>query len=182
MIIHLISRLMRDLSSSISLPVPCLRAGLFIYLYLFWSLWKCATPSRRLVSVAICAFVLVVVDRAVEPVERVTCLDVAIASSSRHGRNAEHVPSLVFLLFLLLLFACLRTEPSSRLGKMVERSIISIVGSSRRDRDAERNSFPVISCLRCATVVSSYSRPSNVVIVDSMSLTTRLLPAHSGPK
>jgi hypothetical protein len=29
--------------------------------------------------------------------------------------------------------------------EMVVRSIISIVGSSRRDRDAERNSFPVIS-------------------------------------
>ena len=82
--------------------MPCLRAGL---LYLFWSLWKCATPSRRLVSVAICAFVLVVVDRAVEPVERVTCLNVAIASSSRHGRSAKHVPTLVLSLFFLLLFA-----------------------------------------------------------------------------
>ena len=60
-----------------------------------------ATPSRRLVSVAVCAFVLVVVDRVVEPVERVTCLNVAIASSSRHGRSAKHVPPLV----LSLLFA-----------------------------------------------------------------------------
>jgi len=105
---------------------------------------KCATPSRRLVSVAICAFVLVVVDRAVEPVERVTCLNVAIASSSRHGRSAKHVPTLVLSMFFLFVI-CLRTEPSSRLGKMVVRSIISIVGSSRRDRDAEHNSFPVFS-------------------------------------
>jgi len=57
------------------------------------------------------------VDRAVEPVERVTCLNIAIASLSHHGRNAEHVPSLIFPLFFHLLFACLRTEPSSRLGK-----------------------------------------------------------------
>jgi len=49
--------------------------------------------------------VLVVVDRAVEPVERVTCLNVAIASSSRHGRSAKHVPSLVLSLLFLLLFA-----------------------------------------------------------------------------
>jgi len=78
------------------------------------TLWKCATLSRRLVSAAICAFVLVVVDRAVEPVERVTCLNVAIASSSRHNRNAKHVPSLVLSLILCI---CHWTQPSSRLGK-----------------------------------------------------------------
>ena len=35
------------------------------------------------------------VDRAVEPVERVMCLNVTIANSSRHGRDAKHDPSLV---------------------------------------------------------------------------------------
>ena len=66
-----------------------------IYLYLSLVLWKSATPSYRLVSVAVCAFVLVVVDRAIEPVERAMCLNVTIANSSRHGRDAKHDPSLV---------------------------------------------------------------------------------------
>jgi len=73
---------------------------------------KCATPSCHRVLcvvfgrvVILCVFVLVIVDRAVEPVERVTYLNVAIASSSRHGRSAKHVPSLVLSLFFLLLFA-----------------------------------------------------------------------------
>ena len=35
------------------------------------------------------------VDRAVEQVERVMCLNVTIANSSRHGRDAKHDPSLV---------------------------------------------------------------------------------------
>ena len=82
------------------------------------------------------------VDRAVEPVERVMCLNVAIASLSRHGRNAKHVPSLVLSLFLCYLSLDRAFEP---VREMVVRSTISIVGSSRRDRDAERNSFPVIS-------------------------------------
>ena len=82
------------------------------------------------------------VDRAVEPVERVTCLNVAIASSSRHGRSAKHVPSLVLSLFLCYL---LEDRAFELVRGMVVRSTISIVGSSRRDRDAERNSFPVFS-------------------------------------
>jgi hypothetical protein len=35
------------------------------------------------------------VDRAFEPVERAMFLNVAIASSSRHGRSAEHIPPLM---------------------------------------------------------------------------------------
>ena len=85
---------------------------LFIYLYLSLVLWKCTTPccpcvvaSRCVVD--LCALFLVwcgwlVVDRAVEPVERVTCLNVAIASSSRHGRSAKHAPSLVLSLFFFI--------------------------------------------------------------------------------
>ena len=95
---------------------PCLsRAFVPVYLSIYLSLvlWKCATPSCPCVDsvasrcvVDLCALFLVwcgwlVVDRAVEPVERVTCLNVAIASSSRHGRSAKHVPPLV----LSLLFA-----------------------------------------------------------------------------
>jgi hypothetical protein len=82
------------------------------------------------------------VDRAVEPVERVMCLNVAIASLSRHGRNAKHVPSLVLSLILCYLSLDRAFEP---VREMVVRSTISIVGSSRRDRDAERNAFLVFS-------------------------------------
>ena len=82
------------------------------------------------------------VDRAVEPVERVMCLNVAIASLSRHGRNAKHVPSLALSLFLCYLSEDRAFEPAR---EVVVRLTISIVGSSRRDRDAERNSFPVFS-------------------------------------
>ena len=81
-------------------------------------------------------------DRAVEPVERVMCLNVAIASLSRHGRNAKHVPSLVLSLFLCYLPEGRAFEP---VRGMVVRSTISIVGSSHRDRDAESNSSPVFS-------------------------------------
>ena len=97
------------------MPVSCLRAGLFIYLfiYLCWSLWKCATPFCLCVGhgiVVLCALVLVwcgwlVVNRAFEPVERVMCLNVTIASLSRLGRSAKHIPSLGLSLFFLLLFA-----------------------------------------------------------------------------
>ena len=45
-----------------------------------------------------------VVNRAFEPVERVMCLNVTIASLSHHGRSAKHIPSLGLSLFFLLLF------------------------------------------------------------------------------
>jgi hypothetical protein len=96
------------------MPVPCLRAGLFIYLfiYLCWSLWKCATLLCLCVGrgiVVLCALVLVscgwlVVNRAFEPVERVMCLNVAIASCLA----MVVVPSISLLglsSFFLLLFA-----------------------------------------------------------------------------
>ena len=82
------------------------------------------------------------VDRAVEPVERVMCLNVAIASFSRHGRNAKHVPSLALSLFLCYLSEDRAFEPAR---EVVVRLTISIVGSSRHDHDAERNAFLVFS-------------------------------------
>jgi hypothetical protein len=81
------------------------------------------------------------VDRVVEPVERVMCLNIVITSLSRHGHNAKHVPSLVLSLFLCYLPEDRAFEP---VMEMVVRSIISIVGSPRHDRDAERNSFPCV--------------------------------------
>jgi hypothetical protein len=58
-----------------------------------------------------------VVDHAIEPVERVMCLNVAIVSLSCHGRNAKHVPSLVLLLFLCCVSVALvdrAFEPSGK--------------------------------------------------------------------
>ena len=86
---------------------------LFIYLYLFWSLWKCATLLLSCVGrdiVVLCVLVLVwcgwlVVNRAFEPVERMMCLNVAIASLSRHGRSAKHIPPLGLSSFFRLLFS-----------------------------------------------------------------------------
>ena len=85
---------------------------------------------------------LLVVDRAFEPNERVMCFSFAIASSSRHGRNAKHVPSIVLSLFLCCVLFALVNRAFDPVGEMVVRSIISIVGSSHRDRDTERNSIP----------------------------------------
>ena len=90
------------------MPVSCLRASLFIHLfiYLCWSLWKCATPFCLCVgrgNVVLCALVLECVcvlssvDRAFEPV-----------------------------------------------GEIVVRLIISIMGTSCRDRDVEHHSFPPV--------------------------------------
>ena len=112
-----------------------------------YSVSSCVDRVASRCVVDLCALFLVwcgwlVVDRAVEPVERVTCLNVAIASSSRHGRSAKHVPSLVLSLFLCYL---LEDRAFELVRGMVVRSTISIVGSSRRDRDAEHNSFPVFS-------------------------------------
>jgi hypothetical protein len=69
-----------------------------------------------------------VVDHVVKSVERVMCLNVAIVSLSRHGRNAKHVPSLVLSLFL----CCVSFAPVDRAfeldEEMVVHLIISIVG------------------------------------------------------
>jgi hypothetical protein len=58
------------------------------------------------------------------------------------------IVSLALSLVESCFFMCL-SLPEDRafepVREMVVRSIISIVGSSRRDRDAERNSFPVFS-------------------------------------
>ena len=105
-----VMHLLYDLS--ISMHVSCLRAGLFIYLsiYLYLVLWKCATPSCRLDSV----FVLSLVESRL-----MQCVLLFLSSSVNRA-----------------------FEP---VGKMVVRLTISIVCSSRRDRDAEHNSFPVFS-------------------------------------
>jgi len=71
-------------------------------------LFHCLCVGRGIV--VLCALVLVwcgwlVVNRAFEPVERVMCLNVAIAGLSRHGRSAKHIPSLGLSSFFLLLFA-----------------------------------------------------------------------------
>jgi len=70
----------------------------------------------------------------------VTSLNVAIASSSRHGRSAKHVPSLVLSLFFFIYL--LEDRAFEPVREIVVCLIISIVGTSRCDREAEHNSFP----------------------------------------
>ena len=98
-----------DLSLSISMPVPCLHAGLSIYLSIsiLYAMEMCNSNLSSLSSCGTCSLcvVLVVVDRAVEPVERVMCLNATIVSLSRHGRDAEHDPFSRVVVVLLLLFA-----------------------------------------------------------------------------
>ena len=69
-----------------------------------------------------------------------TSLNVAIASSSRHGRSAKHVPSLVLSLFFFIYL--LEDRAFEPVREIVVCLIISIVGTSRCDREAEHNSFP----------------------------------------
>jgi hypothetical protein len=105
------------------------------------SCWCCCLVVCQVMVLAVCACVaLVVVDRAVEPVERAMCLNATIASLSRHDRDAEHDPfSRVVVFFFCYLLEDRAFEP---VGEVVARLTISIVGSSCRDHDAERNSFP----------------------------------------
>jgi len=82
------------------MPVSCLRAGLLSIYLSFVAMDVCAPLTGCHVVCVIGSWlyrvlVLLSVDRAFEPVERVMCLNVTIANSSRHGRDAKHDPSLV---------------------------------------------------------------------------------------
>jgi len=70
---------------------------------------------------------LTFVDQVVELIGRVMCLNVVIVSSSHHGCNAKHVPSLVLSLFLY----CVLFDPMDHafepVRKVVVRLIISVM-------------------------------------------------------
>jgi hypothetical protein len=91
------------------MPVPCLHAGLFIYLSISIScaMDVCATPSYRHVGVVVWSFVKLWF-------LRVVCGSCHFGSGLQAGRG------------------------------IVIRLIISIVGTSLRDRNVERNSFPCV--------------------------------------
>ena len=94
------------------MPVPCLRAGLFIYLSIYLSLSLSCYGNVLLRDIV----VLVLFFSHLS-----SCGSCGLCGSCRLG-------------------SCLRAGRG-----IVIRLIISIVGSSHRDRDAERNSFPVFS-------------------------------------
>jgi hypothetical protein len=92
------------------MPVPCLRAGLFIYLLIYLYLSCYGNVLLRDIVVLVLLFS-----------HLSSCGSCGLCGSCRFG-------------------SCLRAGRG-----IVIRLIISIVGSSHRDRDAERNSFPVFS-------------------------------------
>ena len=74
------------------------------------------------------------------------CLSISVR---RYGNVRLHIVFLlaVALWFFVRWFLCVRVLSSmycafEPVGEIIVRLIISIVGTSRRDRDAERNSFP----------------------------------------
>ena len=126
----------------------------------------------------------------------------------RYGRNAEHdpLPRLVVYVVLVVLlyfrrgscgiwFLCLcgvscvclvcrrAVCPCDRVFEQAEslapRLFTSVVGSSRRDRDAERNSFPLALVVAIEPwSLASIPQPWDVIMEDLILIPRRFLPTH----